>query len=710
MFAEHSIELFEKDLVVIPLRGKVPVVNNWSLFARQRPTDLLVDSWINKYPKHNIGLVTGKLSGYIAIDIDKESALDLVPLSPLVKKGKKGETRFFRYDGEINFKRHDLGIELLSDGNQTVIPPSIHPETGESYVWTSQHTLTSIDPDDVPTISEIDPDWFNKVGAIVVEPGQASSGRHMKLVEIVSSMLGRGEKVDDVIREIMEYDAKNHNPPYFSDESETHKGTGYAAALSMVGSLARTISQRGGDVRPVELEIKVGEDEVQKLIDDNEKKVKMKEVPLPEPPGILKDIQDYVLSISHKPRQKFALASALGLVGTLISNKIKHGDSTPNLYQLIIADSGEGKDVPLKAPKELLIRSGLLQYVGLEQYRGDKSVVKKFENQRERVDTLDEVSKLFRSINSRTNTFQANIAETLTEIWNSGNKLFMGQTTSEGTTGMVFNPCLSIMGATTPNSFSETFSSSNLMQGFGGRFLYFFDDKRIKLRRVRRSDIPENILNFVEYWGKMEVETESVDISKTATFSMDLSKRNPEVTFLKDIERPNPVDLPISKEANDLLDEANQYFDEYQYHCEETIKPIVHRAFQQIEKIMLISAVASAEIGNPAPIIKESDVRFAWDLVEALLKNTAIFFNQNLIESKYQRDSQKVLRILRQNPKGLTKRDLSYKLRNKFRSNELYDLRSGIIPSLIEDGRVKELSVQGKTKKSSLFILDRSFE
>jgi len=120
MFGNHYIEYIEKDLIVIPLNGKVPVIKNWSMFSKTRPSELLLDSWERKYPRHNIGLLTGELSGVIAIDIDKDEALKKVPLSPVTKKGKKGETRFFRYNGEVNFKRHDLGIELLSNGNQTV--------------------------------------------------------------------------------------------------------------------------------------------------------------------------------------------------------------------------------------------------------------------------------------------------------------------------------------------------------------------------------------------------------------------------------------------------------------------------------------------------------------------------------------------------------------------------------------------------------------
>ena len=714
MFGNIYIEYIEKNLIVIPLNGKVPVIKNWSMFSKTPPSELLLDSWERKYPRHNIGLLTGELSGVIAIDIDKEEALKKVPLSPVTKKGKKGETRFFRYNGEVNFKRHDLGIELLSNGNQTVLPPSIHPETKEPYIWNGHKTLLDIDIDELPILDEA---WTREIGMIPVNR-EVSSGRHNRLIEICSAMFARGEDPTSIAEELIRYDEENHSPPYFQDESEAHGGKGFNSALKMIASVSQTITQRGGDVSPKKFEIVFGEQEVEKIIEDNEKKENMKEVLFPEPPGMIKEIQDHILSISHKPRTKFALAGALGLIGTLLSNKVRFHESTPNLFQLLIADSGEGKDVPLKAPKEMMIEAGLLQYVGLESYRGDKSVVKKFETQRERVDTLDEVSKLFRSINSKNNTFQSNIAETITEIWNSSSKLFMGHTTSEGTTGMVFKPCLSIMGATTPNSFSETFSSSNLMQGFGGRFVYIFDDRRVKLKRVRRKSSPDNVLDFIEYWGTRKVEIESVDISKTATFHLDLSQRNPQTVQLKDLDCPSPLDLPIQEAAEKLLDKASQYFDEYRYHCEEMIVPIVLRAYQQIEKIMIISAVATAwsnksEI-NPAPVIKESDVRFAWDYVEATIKSTAIFFGRNLIQSGFQRDAQKVLRVLRGFPKGLSKKDLTYKLRNSFKSSQLYNKRDGIITSLLEDERIKEFKVKSdesaKRSSSTLFIINKDLD
>lgn len=689
MFADNAYEYFEKDLIVIPLRGKIPVIKNWSKFSETFPSDLLISAWEKKYKNKNIGLVCGKLSGVIALDIDKESALDKCPLSPVAKKGKKGETRFFRYNGEINFKRHDFGVELLSNGNQTVLPPSVHPETNESYYWTTPDTLLTYDIEDLPVLPK---EFFEALDQVDIVKGDFE-GRHNKLVDICSAMIERGEETTEVINEMTNYDNENHEPPYFTDKSEPHKGTGFEAALKLYTSLVSTIQRKGKMIKPQGLEIKIGAEEVEKQIEKSQKKERVK---FPKPTGKIRDITAHVLAQSNKPRAKFAIASALGLVGTLLSNKVVYKDSTPNLYQLIIADSGEGKDAPLKAPKKILIEMKLLKFVGLDQYRGDKSIVKRFESQRERIDTIDEVSKLFRAVNSTNNVFMSGMAETLTEIWNSSGELFMGMTTSEGTTGMVFNPCLTLMGGTTPDAFSKTFSSANLMQGFGGRFLYVFDESKADLIEPPCPPLSEDLKNWIHYWGKKKILSSKIDMSETGNVTEGKAE-------VKELTKPNPVNLPISDDAKKYLEETMYHFHELGYHCEHTVRPIVLRAYQQTKKIMIISAVGNAEVGNPAPLIQMQDVKFARDYVEASIKQTATFFADNLIQSRFHRESQKVLSVLKRNSKGMTKSEMTKALRRDFRASDLYDKKLGLITNLIEAEKIiATMSKKEAGKKSQI--------
>src|SRR4051812_5400647 len=56
---------------VIPIapRGKTPLVR-WQEFQNRHPTESEVRRWFSEHPDANIGVVTGAISGIIAVDID----------------------------------------------------------------------------------------------------------------------------------------------------------------------------------------------------------------------------------------------------------------------------------------------------------------------------------------------------------------------------------------------------------------------------------------------------------------------------------------------------------------------------------------------------------------------------------------------------------------------------------------------------------------
>jgi P4 family phage/plasmid primase-like protien len=96
------------------------------------------------YPRANIGLPFGSASGLCAIDIDLQqddplyaAIMEKLPPSPWHRVGKKGVGLVYKWSGQKNFKLRDddnnMIVEFLGLGNQMVLPPSIHPETGREY-------------------------------------------------------------------------------------------------------------------------------------------------------------------------------------------------------------------------------------------------------------------------------------------------------------------------------------------------------------------------------------------------------------------------------------------------------------------------------------------------------------------------------------------------------------------------------------------------
>lgn len=226
---------FKKKLPVIPLNGKAAYTSGWTKHSEVFPTKDEIRYYLSEI-KSSIGLVLGKCSGLIAVDIDstneEELAIihELLPESPIVKIGKKGETRFYRFNGEGRRKvktKNGMAIELLSSGNQTVLPPSIHPDTQKPYRYKDyNYTLLRYDLSKLPVLPD---DVFDEIqrrlkGTKSILPQKSLSptnGRNDQLKSMAVAMLCEGKKsLKEIATELYEYDRLNHSPPLFSDKSE----------------------------------------------------------------------------------------------------------------------------------------------------------------------------------------------------------------------------------------------------------------------------------------------------------------------------------------------------------------------------------------------------------------------------------------------------------------------------------------------------------
>jgi hypothetical protein len=178
-FASAAPSLTQLGFTPIPLipaswtqhagRGKCPGeyrsgwqgMSKWQRFRDTTPSSFELGLW-SKAPDANIGVVMGTSVGrdlhVVVLDFDASDAdaldtlLRAAPASPMVKRGAKGQSRFylapktlkskpyddtsegFDADGKLIRKRL---IDLLTgfDTRQTVVPPSIHPDTLQPYVW-----------------------------------------------------------------------------------------------------------------------------------------------------------------------------------------------------------------------------------------------------------------------------------------------------------------------------------------------------------------------------------------------------------------------------------------------------------------------------------------------------------------------------------------------------------------------------------------------
>lgn len=145
IFAENAPRYYAAGLQIIPLytNSKRPVATDWSRFAEIAVTAEQQSEWLTSMPTANIGVVCGRASGVIGIDIDTDdpalfkALMDVLPPSPWHRKGRKGIMMLYKWSPIKthrikNFSGETL-VECLSSKTQFVLPPSIHPDTQMPY-------------------------------------------------------------------------------------------------------------------------------------------------------------------------------------------------------------------------------------------------------------------------------------------------------------------------------------------------------------------------------------------------------------------------------------------------------------------------------------------------------------------------------------------------------------------------------------------------
>jgi hypothetical protein len=105
----------------------------------------VIEGWFSRWPHANLGMVTG--DGLLAIDIDPDRggvaaynslSRGKLPYTAVSQTGSEGFHFLFRVDpsirigNRVNFRN---GVDIRGEGGFIVVPPSVHPDTGQPYRW-----------------------------------------------------------------------------------------------------------------------------------------------------------------------------------------------------------------------------------------------------------------------------------------------------------------------------------------------------------------------------------------------------------------------------------------------------------------------------------------------------------------------------------------------------------------------------------------------
>ena len=139
----------------------------WQKYCDAPAPDFLHDTW-ERWPDAGVCIAHGTAIG-LDLDTDRkdvEAALLRAVEPPSVRRrGRKGWLGYFRpgsglesvaarvrwYDPKNGPEGRPV-VELLLHGTQSVLPPTIHPDTGQPYAWLTLDTLETVPPDELPEL------------------------------------------------------------------------------------------------------------------------------------------------------------------------------------------------------------------------------------------------------------------------------------------------------------------------------------------------------------------------------------------------------------------------------------------------------------------------------------------------------------------------------------------------------------------------------
>lgn len=725
-------------------------MHDWQRYNTRLPTEHELPIWYT-WSGAGIGLLTGKLSRVVGVDLDgkpdtpyTKAVQALFPWTPVKKKGAKGYTAFYRYNGEKSCSFNAGGervLDVLSDGRQTVMPGTQHPD-GLTYIYLTEDRLEDYDQDDLPVLPD---DFFDQV-ARALAPYQT--------VEDTKYQRKLGEPKQERERDAS---ALSVQQQYFRDLKDQalarldewvpmlvptarQNGDGYRCIATWrgvknanVGIHPNGIMDFGGGygLSPIDLVMHANGITLGQAVDRLRVALNLKEpepiaitvggskpttlaapivycqdldppvgnlpevhnetgvaaefpVHLLKPGGVLSGFMDWILGCAQKPQPILALATALSIVATVLARKVRTQTGLrTNVYLVSVAGTGAGKDHGRKCLKVAFHYAGLDSLVGGEEIASGKGLLAAAYRQPASVFQIDEFGLMLKTVRGK------NAGSHLQEIVTNLMKLF-------STSGAVYYgteyadqkmrprqdipyPCINLNATTTPEPLFESFASSDVASGYINRLLILFAPNQKGPMRFTDIDPPPQTL---------------LDWMKAAR---DLTQGQ-----LLGTLPDQPIVIRMSEGATKLFTELHLFHEE-QVEKKQSIGlgDLWSRCWEHASKIALV--VACARIDDPKRlatlieqgqvVIDEDSALWAIEFVKHVIGRMETEILSRVADSEFGQLVQVTHQvILKAGKRGLTERELGRACR-KYDGLRPFD-RDAVLETLKRKGEVVSIAFQ----------------
>lgn len=717
-------------LVPIPAGSKAPTAWGWQTKATSP------DYWKSN-PTHNMGLLH-QLSGTAAVDIDhventrlifEELGIDydaIMASAPrIVGRLDRGKalfrapdialtTRKISWPSRDDPRRTEVVFELRAGSVQDVLPPSIHPDTGNPYRWEGpsiQDGLPELPAPLLmlwkewdrfrPQLADICP-WKPKREfqpprkvrpqgdrTSVIDAFNDAHDMHELLVRFGYKPTRRGRYLSpnssSGLAGVVLFDdgrAYSHHASDPFDSAHTFDAFDLWCQFEHMGDVAKAVKDAAGflnvsndpaheyDADAIAHGAKVWD--AIRSAPSPTKSSPLEGIPsdLLTVPGILSEAVDYYNATAPKPQPQFAVQCALAFGSAVMGRRwVTDQSNMSSLYFVNVAKSASGKEHVKTALERLLEAAQLEKLIGPSGYTSASGVFSALVDQPAHITIMDELGRTLQSSQSAGNHHKMDAQTIIMEVFGRQTSTLrpqgyskMGMTKSQAAEyeKIVKSPSLTIMAMTTPSTLYENLSSRYVKDGFLGRFIIVESHiGRQPSGIIGQDKPPESLIE----WAKACAEARDGDLGQD-TYD------NP----------PAPVTVPFERGCFDMLRACDAdmigLMDDFEAHGMEAM---FGRTKEIAQRISLIVAVSKGE-----ERISRDSLQWAIDYATFYALRTVNALQRAMSDGPFEAVCKAVFeKIERAGLRGMTERDLSVSVR-AFANLEPRK-RKEVLEALVED-------------------------
>lgn len=759
-YASIGANLVERGYAALPImpgskRPGLPLpdgsfrgMDDWAARAAARlPLDVEIERW--SASAAGVCVALGPASrNTVAADIDTDdpairaALMTVLPETMVGKAGQKGETLFYRASPGFPSRSFNIPgppdaagrpakirvLDLLGPGKQTVLPPTVHPDTGQPYRWTRLETLDAIDPDDLPWIED---DVGERIAEALrpfglIEEAAPPPRRefatgddappHRLLNDMAMADLGawvpdlglynlrrrgggyvavaswrpshRGRPLDKRSPNLKLHE-NGIRDFHDNDRRYTPLDLVMCACGCELDEAFEWLSGRVGFGEAVAVDLqprRVGESNGVLFDAETGEVLEREPAPAaPEPvaddftrvPGLLGEITEWIVATARRPNRLLALGSALTLLGTLAGRQWAGPTrSGTHLYVVGLAPTGSGKDHAAAQIYPLMQAAGASAHIGPDEFMSMPAVLNLLIRMPLSLCPMDEFGAFLKGINGRkAGRFEQGITKTLRSAWGRSFGVLMTPEWAGRAAMPIKSPAMSIFGISTAEEFYGAMEGGDVINGVLNRFLVLRSDGKVADRdpELDPTAVPDHLKRAME-----QVFTGGNPLS---------------------VSRLNDKDAEIVPRIVGWADEGARavYVDTHQViearvQARPDIEPFVARAGEIGLRLATIRAIG---IDPASPQITAADMTWGRDLAlksaEAMMKDAALY----IAETERQQWSNRILRLITK--RGVaTARDIQMSVAGALRSADIKD----ILGTLADAGAIEKVDATDPSKDS----------